>query len=229
MGAAELFLEKDTSLLNPSKALPREVPIAILERQINSLGESKWKPAIAKVVDYLLDDLLYVLGDTQPVRRAKVLIGRLEHMYYSGNPMQSSRVEELTNEIRQLLDLVGGLNSAYFILFLSLLRQVPNQFKTARFHYSALAHLWLTLIAHSNTLPDCNGEKVLGHSNEAHGHLVSLLSTLGSPVNSSKFRTAQRESAEGPAAPSKPQRKPPAGGRIRTAKKVTRAGRNRFL
>ena len=107
IGVAELFLEKDTSLLCAVQGLPTEVAVAILERQIASLSDSKWKPAIGKVVEALLSDLLSVLGDGHPIRRAKLMIAQLEHVYYSGNAIQMFRVEEISGEIRQLLDSVS--------------------------------------------------------------------------------------------------------------------------
>ncbi len=122
IGAAELFLERDTSLLGAVRDLPSVVKTAILERQVISLNESKWKPAVGKVIETLLSDLLQILGDDQPIRRAKLLIAQLEHIYYSGNAIQTFRVEEISDEVRRLLDLVSrsvqltGVNLTYFIL-----------------------------------------------------------------------------------------------------------------
>ena len=110
MGAAELFLEENTSLLQPLRSSQHQhadiVIAAVLERQIQSLEESKWKPTVSKVIDSLFQHLVGVSTNLDPIRRAKVGIAQLEHMYFSGVPSGGFSVEELTDVICQALDQV---------------------------------------------------------------------------------------------------------------------------
>jgi separase len=81
MGAAELFLEGDTSLLRPlqSRGVHPLVIAAIIDRQKRSLEESKWKPKVRKVVKGLLDDLSSLYDAAEyPIRRARANIWKLE-------------------------------------------------------------------------------------------------------------------------------------------------------
>lgn len=117
IGAAELFLTKDTSLrplLLDARAL---VVGTILERQIRSLDLSRWKPEISEVVECLLKDLSETYGNDHPIRRAKALLAQIEHAYFSGNTSLHFRADELAEEIHELLEREAGLFSEVVYVF----------------------------------------------------------------------------------------------------------------
>ena len=58
---------------------------ALIERQISSLEESKWKQGVLGVLTQLVDDALELYtAEQRPVRRARVLLKKLELSYHSG-------------------------------------------------------------------------------------------------------------------------------------------------
>lgn len=87
MGAAELFLDGETSLLHSLRSQPRTIPTlaigAIIEHQKRSLEESKWKPKVQRVIACLLEDLLSLYDEEYPLRRARCLIWKIEAAYFS--------------------------------------------------------------------------------------------------------------------------------------------------
>ena len=81
IGAAEIFLGRETSLLKPlqSKGIEKIVIATVVERQKKSLEESKWKRKVQRVLMELLDDLVSLYDATEyPIRRARVIVWKLE-------------------------------------------------------------------------------------------------------------------------------------------------------
>lgn len=103
LGAAELFLEKEASLLKSltSAGVPTLCIGAVLERQIDSLEASKWKPEIQRVIACLLDDLLVIYTAEYPIRRARVILRLLEHSYFTGS--SDVTPDELGDQTQSLL------------------------------------------------------------------------------------------------------------------------------
>ena len=107
IGANELFLKADTSFLPTLREakLPNIVIGAVIERQIRSLDESRWKPACSDVISNLLEDLSTLYSETQhPIRRAGTILARLEHAFYSKSSKSSTEIERMMSDIRNTLN-----------------------------------------------------------------------------------------------------------------------------
>ncbi|KAF8623369.1 hypothetical protein AX17_007447 [Amanita inopinata Kibby_2008] len=213
MRTCELLLEPaQISLSQPSTWTDARMPGpdvigALVERQITGLEGSKWKSNVKPVLARLLQDAAKLYNaDKMPVRRARVLLRRLEFMYQSGlndDPLDTSSVVEMAEEIEYLVlreDLGQDTELASFCA-----------------QYRASAHLWRALHAHYRGVPDQNA-LVARHAEEASVVLKQLLVNLG--------RTEPRRSlSKGVGSP--PQRNvekktPPRRG-TQTARKVAAA------
>ena len=79
---------------------------AILERQVDSLAGSLWKPDVQSAVAGLLSDCVSTYdAETRPIRRAGVMLRHLELSYYTGGPNGDVQLEEYAKEIEALLSL----------------------------------------------------------------------------------------------------------------------------
>jgi hypothetical protein len=82
----------------------RCVVAAILERQIDSLTGSLWKPDVQSAVAGLLSDCISIYNpETRPVRRAGVMLRLLELSFYTGAPDGDAQLEKSADEIKALL------------------------------------------------------------------------------------------------------------------------------
>jgi hypothetical protein len=79
---------------------------AILERQVDSLAGSLWKPDVQSVVGGLLSDCVSTYdAENRPIRRAGVMLRGLELSYYTGVPDGDVQLEKSAEEIKELLSL----------------------------------------------------------------------------------------------------------------------------
>ncbi|TBU21185.1 hypothetical protein BD311DRAFT_835203 [Dichomitus squalens] len=128
---------------------------AILERQISSLEESKWKQGVQSVLRRLIEDALEVYtAEQRPVRRARVLLKRLELSYHSGltSTEQNEDATQYHEEAQSLLSRQDfALDGA--------LAQYSSEF-------SASLHLWLAVHAHRTRDPAL-APSVISHTEEA--------------------------------------------------------------
>ncbi|TBU57165.1 peptidase family C50-domain-containing protein [Dichomitus squalens] len=128
---------------------------AILERQISSLEESKWKQGVQSVLRRLIEDALEVYtAEQRPVRRARVLLKRLELSYHSGltSTEQNEDATQYHEEAKSLLSRQDfALDGA--------LAQYSSEF-------SASLHLWLAVHAHRTRDPALS-PSVISHTEEA--------------------------------------------------------------
>ena len=77
---------------------------AILERQVESLSGSLWKPDVQRVVMELLSDCISTYDPVKrPIRRAGVMLKTLELAYYGGAADGDLRLSESAEEIEGLL------------------------------------------------------------------------------------------------------------------------------
>jgi hypothetical protein len=77
---------------------------AILERQIDSLTGSLWKPDVQSVVVGLLSDCVSIYNpENRPIRRAGVMLRLLELSFYTGVPDGGAQLEKSADEIKALL------------------------------------------------------------------------------------------------------------------------------
>lgn len=76
----DVFIGHEEAILDQTR---RTVIGALLERQIESLEGSKWKPNIRKAIDFFIAESLEVYDATcMPVRRARMLLKSLEMTYH---------------------------------------------------------------------------------------------------------------------------------------------------
>jgi separase len=79
---------------------------AILERQVDSLSGSLWKPDVqTSVVGILSDCVLTYDLDNRPIRRAGVMLKDLELAYYTGTANGDAQLAKSAEEIEALLSL----------------------------------------------------------------------------------------------------------------------------
>jgi len=77
---------------------------AILERQIDSLAGSLWKPDVQSVVARLLSDCVSTYdAENRPIRRAGAMLRLLELSFYTGVPDRDAQLEKSADEIKALL------------------------------------------------------------------------------------------------------------------------------
>jgi separase len=77
---------------------------AILERQVESLYNSLWKPNVQSVVAGLLSDCISTYdSENRPIRRASVMIRALELAYYTGAVDGDIQLAKSSEEIKALL------------------------------------------------------------------------------------------------------------------------------
>jgi hypothetical protein len=77
---------------------------AILERQIDSLTGSLWKPDVQSAVAGLLSDCVSIYNpEDRPIRRAGVMLRLLELSFYTGAPGGDAQLEKSADEIIALL------------------------------------------------------------------------------------------------------------------------------
>lgn len=96
---------------------------ALLERQAEGLGSSKWKPAVHNAIGNLLQDALAVYNSqSMPIRSARVMLKQLEHAS-SSNGKGASLVdnpEQLVKKADTLLRTEVRFNRRCFIRYLIL-------------------------------------------------------------------------------------------------------------
>lgn len=77
---------------------------AILERQVDSLTGSLWKPDVQNAVAGLLSDCVSIYDpENRPIRRAGVMLRLLELSFYTGALDGDARLEKSADEIKALL------------------------------------------------------------------------------------------------------------------------------
>jgi separase len=78
---------------------------AILERQVESLCNSLWKPNVQSVVVSLLSDCISTYdSESRPIRRASVMLRALELAYYTGAVDGDIQLAKSSDEIKALLE-----------------------------------------------------------------------------------------------------------------------------
>ncbi|PIL26880.1 hypothetical protein GSI_11060 [Ganoderma sinense ZZ0214-1] len=139
---------------------------ALLERQIGGLEESRWKQGVQSVLRRILDDALEVYGEAErPVRRARVLLKRLELEYHS----DSRREGQNDGDVLQYHEEAQAL----------LLRQdFGLDAALARFSSEFLAslHLWLAVHAHRTRDP-ARSPAIIAHAEEACKAIRGMIPT----------------------------------------------------
>jgi len=79
---------------------------AILERQVDSLAGSLWKPDVQSVVSEILSDCVLTYDpENRPIRRAGVMLRTLELAYYTGTTNGDVQLAKSAEEIESLLSL----------------------------------------------------------------------------------------------------------------------------
>ena len=140
---------------------------ALIERQIASLEESRWKPGVRDVLRVLLDDALLVYDpEERPIRHARVVLKRLELSCHSNTeagpsePAGKLAADAETLLTRQVRPMVGTRSTTELLT-----RPIPLPFlfcvffarqdlaldaPLARFRSELLAtlHLWRAVYAH---------------------------------------------------------------------------------
>jgi separase len=77
---------------------------AILERQVESLSGSLWKPNVQNVVAGLLSDCVSTYDSAnRPIRRASVKLRALELAYYTSAVDEDIQLDKSSKEIEALL------------------------------------------------------------------------------------------------------------------------------
>ncbi|KAH9930403.1 peptidase family C50-domain-containing protein [Epithele typhae] len=129
---------------------------ALIERQIASLEESKWKPGVRDVLRQLVDDALLVYDvEDRPVRHVRLVLKRLELACQPDAGLEASpdeRSTELAKDAEQLLARQS------FALDASLSQHCPE--------YLASLHLWRAIYAHRTRDPAVV-PAVVAHAEEA--------------------------------------------------------------
>ncbi|KAG6850976.1 hypothetical protein H0H93_005845 [Arthromyces matolae] len=200
LGACELLLEPTAVSLVSLELGDAEVVGALLEQQVRSLEAIRYKDNVSKTISHLLHDTLRIYGSSMPVRRARVLVKRLEHMYYSGSETTcaDSNSDETGTEIETLLQ-NGGLGKDE-----ALAAYIPQ--------YRAVSHLWRALHVHRR-IDTKQSELVAYHSEEACRLLKPMPSGTCEHGSAKKVPQQERTVPRSAAAPKKPRsaRKVPVG------------------
>ncbi|RDX51597.1 hypothetical protein OH76DRAFT_1346650 [Lentinus brumalis] len=159
---------------------------ALLERQISSLEESRWKQGVRDVMQVLLDDALLVYdGEERPVRHARVLLKKLELGYQSGSQV-SADVERAGEDAKTLL------SRQDFALDASFARFCPE--------FLASIHLWLAVHAHRTRDAACS-PAVISHAEEACKVIRSMV-----PIPVPRLSMSRKVSIAEPAPVRRPTR-----------------------
>lgn len=151
---------------------------ALLERQVGSLEDSRWKQGVKDVMQTLLDDALLVYeGDERPVRRARVLVRRLE--LSDAGQLDVGSVRE---EVQSLLSRKVGRPSPFknhygkLTCFVLVLQNFALDAPLAKYgsEFLAALHLWLAVHAHRTRDPVLSSS-VISHAEEACKALRSMV------------------------------------------------------
>ncbi|KAJ3827682.1 cysteine peptidase C50 [Lentinula raphanica] len=169
LGASELML-KAVDISMQSVDLPGSVDPSVigilLEWQIQSLDNVRWKEGIPEILVSLLKGVLHLYrGENMPVRSLRVYAKVLE-LHYRGPVTMSEddcfEVERIEKEARSLFHLKNpGKDGPIFLL---------------RFEYYASIHLWLALLAHRRA----NSDQVSLASKHAATACIALRTILSS-------------------------------------------------
>lgn len=111
MGTCELFLPPEEISLKPHFTLQddstRIVVGALLERQLQSLEPSRYKPAVKNTISVLLKDALdvYSSGGNLPLRRSGICLKWLEGTYFGSADSASdgADIKSMGDEVQKLL------------------------------------------------------------------------------------------------------------------------------
>lgn len=109
MGTCELFLTPQEISLRPHFTVPddaaRIVVGALLERQLQSLESSRYKPAVKATITVLLKDALevYPLDGNMPIRRSGICLKWLESSYFGASEYSEADIKATGEEVQQLL------------------------------------------------------------------------------------------------------------------------------
>jgi separase len=182
---------------------------AILERQVDSLAGSLWKPDVQSAVKELLTDCALTYdSEERPIRHAGVLLRDLELLYYTGAADEAGQLtlEKSTEKIKTLLDLGVHLFPAVVTIpfLLTWLQNVGRD--SALTHllvlHRAEMHMWLALHAHRQVHPQqCT--LIAQHAREAcrvlglwvHGTPERTAEAKGSPKQVRASRRAKGKTA----------------------------------
>ncbi|KAM5541905.1 hypothetical protein V8D89_004634 [Ganoderma adspersum] len=194
---------------------------ALLERQLNGLEESKWKPGIQNFLRQLLHDAVEVYtAPERPLRRARVLLKKLELSYHSSSTSgkQPDNVLQYDKEAQALL----------------LRQDLGLDASLARFSSEFLAslHLWLAVHAHRTQDPACS-PSIISHAEEAckaiRGMVPAPVSrrSLGQPSlgasKAPKDVAVQPPDSQLPRRTTRGKTAPAAATRVKAAPRTTRA------
>ncbi|OBZ78082.1 hypothetical protein A0H81_02757 [Grifola frondosa] len=152
MGVCELFRDPQelsakawfaaSSLADEKTAQMQKCIVgALLERQLDGLESSKWKPAVRNVLLALLRDALTIyLPEERPIRRARVLLRYLELEYHTPPDAKASSVSLYRSaaEAGQEINILLAREDAHY----------DRELVRFRTQYTAILHLWLALHAH---------------------------------------------------------------------------------
>ncbi|EMD38775.1 hypothetical protein CERSUDRAFT_92811 [Gelatoporia subvermispora B] len=159
--SAESWFKGKTGLANSDMQAWKCVAGAILERQMEGLSSSRWKPAIRALVQTLLKDSLDVyLSSERPIRRTRMLLNSLELAYFDGSDSHDPPTQ-IAEEIQSLL---GQEDLGY-----------DAELAPFRAQYLAAAHLWLALHMHRSGVSE--QAQTVAHAKEACRTLRSMLAS----------------------------------------------------
>ncbi|PCH34363.1 hypothetical protein WOLCODRAFT_95323 [Wolfiporia cocos MD-104 SS10] len=147
MAACELFLDPSTLSakswfmnIDMNTDSWNSIVGSLLERQIASLSESRWKPNVHRIMRQLVQDALNVYDSlAQPIRHARVLLQALELEYYAGEKdlpghFAGMPVEAIESVFEPLTAPKEAVADAGLLPFCA--------------EYTAKLHLWLALCTH---------------------------------------------------------------------------------
>ncbi|KAI0747689.1 peptidase family C50-domain-containing protein [Daedaleopsis nitida] len=157
IGACELFqTPSNVSALSWFPAVGEELDQSgkcivgvLLERQIASLEESRWKQGVKQVLEALIDDALLVYDpEERPLRYVRVLLKKMEAAYHT----EQGEIKGASDEVQALLSRQNyGLDTP-------LAKFCPE--------FLATLHLWLAVHAHRTRDPT-HSATIIAHAEEA--------------------------------------------------------------
>ncbi|KAJ3553303.1 hypothetical protein NM688_g3687 [Phlebia brevispora] len=140
---------------------------ALLERQLETLEGSKWKPDIRKAMDLFLSALLEIYEAIHmPIRRARVMLKILEMAYHTPENLGASPIDKLhIRDIAAQADKLLTTETLHWDEHLG--RSQP--------YYHAMLKLWLALLAHHSAQTSLFS-RVVSYADDACSILKSLAS-----------------------------------------------------
>lgn len=169
---------------------------AILERQVDSLAGSLWKPDVQNAVAELLSDCVSTYdAENRPIRRAGVMLRGLELSYYTVTPDGGVQLEESIEEIKTLL----SLEVRPFPLIVRILKFLSSRFQnvgqdSTLTHlvalYRAEMHMWIALHKYRQALPQ-QYPLIIQHAQDAYRVLRGWI--YGAPRETAQVKESPKQ------------------------------------